>query len=156
MLWGAGTALADGSDQVLVDGVLIVRGPAAARWRAALLRGEPMLGSEQVEQAWSALDRHARRRDDRDPEPLPPSLGRLAARTLLVAAAAAAGFLVAATLLTVVGSLFLWAAGCVLLAVAAAPLYRWQRTRPLALAWQTGIGAALSMVAIAALIDIVR
>lgn len=133
----------------LARGFLLGAGLAVIRWRAALAIGEPRLSPEQVEQVWSALDRQARRRDDRDPEPLPPSLARLAARAML----AAAGFLAAATLLSVAGSLLLWVPGCLVLVAAAAPLRRRQRSRLAALAWQTGLGGALLLAAAVALIN---
>lgn len=156
MLWGAGIAAAGGTDQVLVDGVPVVRGPSAGCRRAALLLGAPSLTPEQVERAWAALDRQARRRDDRDPESLPPSLGQLAARALLIAAAAAGGFLAASRLLPVTGSLYLWAAGCLLLVAAAVPLRRRERTRLPALAWQTGLVGALLMAVAAGLVEVLH
>lgn len=157
MLWGAGTALTGvGSDELLVDGVPVVLGPASARWRAKLLFGAPTLSPSQVELAWSALDHQARRRDERDPESIPPSLVGLLTRAVLVVMAAAAGFVAAVSLLPVVDSLLIWISSCALLAAAAVPLRRHRPTRLSALAVQTGLGAAMLLVAAAAVFDTFR
>ena len=151
MLWGACTGELAARHGILpVDGVPVVPGAAAAGWRAALPR-EQLLTDAQVEQVWAALDRQARRRDSQDSAPLPPSGAQLIGRALLVVAAGLLGVLAGAKLLELVGALYVWVPGCLLLAVAAVPLRRHPLARLPALAWQTGLAGCLAVAAAVAL-----
>lgn len=82
-----------------------------------------------MEQVWTALDRQARRRDSADSAALPPSAAHLVIRALLVVTVGKLGVLAGAQLLELVGSLYAWVPGCLLLAAAAVPLGRYQPAR---------------------------
>jgi len=152
MLWGSGT------DQLLappgglqISGVAVVPGPAAQRWRDSLPE-QVLLTPAQVETAWQALDRHTRLRDQRDPEPLPPSVGQVAGTAGATVGCALLAFAAAAGLLTLLGSVYVWTPVCLGLVALGQPLRRRRRSRLAALGWQTGLVGMLTVAGVAVLL----
>lgn len=133
MLWGPGSSQLD---LIHLDGVAVVPGPSAKAWRDSLPCR--VLTAEQIQDAWSTLELHARARDSAA-EPIPPSVQQLAGTAAVTAAAAAAGFVAAAWLLALLASLYAWAPLCACLAALAHPLRRYKIGRLPALGWQTGL-----------------
>ena len=157
MLWGPGTAqLAAATGRVHVDGVTVVPGPSAHRWRTSL--PTEVLTGDQVEAAWRALDAQVRSGDAHQRQvgapPAPRSVGEMTSTAAFTASAAALGFLASAWLLRLTGELPTWAAGTLTLAAAALPLRRNDRARWPALGWQTGLTGALLMGAAAYLLQV--
>ncbi len=152
MLWGAGTGqLPTPAGGLAVRNTVVVLGPQAARWRAGL--PNDVLTPAQVRAAWQALDRQASLRDAHEPRPVPVSVEQLVNAVVVTAVAAGLGFLAAATLLRLLGSLYIWLPACLALTAAAVPLRRYKHTRLPALGWQTGIAATLLLAAAAALLQ---
>jgi len=140
ILWGAGLRSADApAVPVVIDGVVVVPGPAVAVWRSDLSDG--ILTAEQVDACWRVLDAQVRVRDQREgaSEPTPLSAEQMLTRTAGTAMAALAGVLTAAWLVTPTGASWVWLCLCV--AAAFVP-HRLRRRAPLrlpVLAWQTGV-----------------
>ena len=141
MLWGSGTGALE---VIILNGVAVVPGPSAKAWRETLPAG--VWTAEQVDQAWSVLERQARARDDHA-DPMPMSMQQLAAGQIGVVAAAA-GMVAGAALLEPLGSLFAWGAVCAGPAALAQPLRRKELSRLPALGWRTGL---LAMAGVAGL-----
>ena len=139
-LWGSGTGALE---VIILNGVAVVPGPSAKAWRETLPAG--VWTAEQVDQAWSVLERQSRARDDHA-DPMPMSMQQLAAGA--AATAVAAGMVAGAALLERLGSLYAWGAVCAGLAALAQPLRRKQLSRLPALGWQTGL---LAMAGVAGL-----
>lgn len=142
MLWGSGTGALE---VIILNGVAVVPGPSAKAWRETLPAG--VWTAEQVDQAWSVLERQARARADHA-DPMPMSMQQLAAGAAATAVAAAAGMVACAALLERLGSLYAWGAVCAGLAALAQPLRRKELSRLPALSWQTGL---LAMAGVAGL-----
>lgn len=138
MLWGPGLR-SRGALKALVpvDDAVVVSGPFAARWRDNLPAG--VLTDEQVDAGWWALEKQVRLRDDLDLEAAPKSVGQLATATIATVIAAAAGVVLAASLISLVGPLWLWVLACAASALLPLPLRRWEPARLPLLAWQTGL-----------------
>lgn len=140
ILWGAGLRCAGApAVPVVIDGVVVVPGPAAAVWRRAL--PDDILTAEQVDAGWRVLDAQVRVRDEREgaSEPTPLSVEQLFTRAAGTALAALAGVLTTAWLVTPTGASWAWLSLC---AAAAFVPHRLRRRKPLrlpVLAWQTGV-----------------
>lgn len=152
MLWGAGSGqLQTPPGGLHIEGTTVVAGPAAFRWRDSLPDSQ-VLSAVQVKAVWQSLDRHTRMRDQRDPEPLPPSIGQVATTAVVTIGCGLVAFVVAAQLLELLGSLYAWVPACLGLAAACQPLRRSRRGRLPALAFQAGlVGMLISVAAAAAL-----
>jgi len=147
VLWGSYAASLSEVDSASVNGVPVIAGLSLGRWFQNL-NGDS-LNPETLEQAWSAIDRHARTRDTADDkrQPVPISVQRLVITSSLTAAGGALGLLAAAKLLSLIGSLYVWVPACLVLMGAAVPIGRWKPARHPALAWQAAVFATLVLAA---------
>ncbi len=147
VLWGSYAASLSEVDSASVNGVPVIAGLSLGRWFQNL-NGDS-LNPETLEQAWSAIDRHARTRDTADDkrQPVPISVQRLVITSSLTAAGGALGLLAAAKLLSLIGSLYVWVPACLVLMGAAVPIGRWKPARYPALAWQAAVFATLVLAA---------
>ncbi len=153
MLWGSGSGLLKTpAGGVLIDGVVVVPGPAAKRWRDSLT-GLMLLTPTQIDLAWQALDRHARSRDMKDPESLPASVGQLAGTAVATFSSGLLALVAAAALMQLFRSVYVLAPVCLGLIALAWPLRRCSRTRLPALGWQTGLVGMLTIVGAALLLS---
>lgn len=151
-LWG-GRAPRDRDQPVLfaVGDVAVVAGSSGAQeWRAQMeeLPAQQGFGIEHVEALWRAIDAHARRRDARDATdaPAPPTLLRLYVSAIAVVTSGLAGFLVGLQTLPWLGSWWLWGVTCLVLIALGAFSRQLPQLRLVAVAWLTGLGAAIFLV----------
>lgn len=144
VLWGSGSGqLQVPPGGLQIDGVTVVPGPAAQHWRDGLPE-LVLLTPAQVEVAWQGLDRHTRLRDQRDPEPLPASVGRVIGVVGGTVGCALLAVVVAAGLLTLLGSVYVWMPVCLGLVALCEPFRRRPRTRLPALGCQVGLVGMLT------------
>jgi len=148
VLWGTYAASLSEVDSASVDGVPVIAGLSLGRWFQGV--NADNLNPETLEQAWSAIDRHARTRDAADDkrQQVPISVQRLVITASLTAAGGALGLLTAARLLSLIGSLYFWVPACLVLMGAAVPIGRWKAARYPALAWQAGVFVTLVLAAV--------
>jgi hypothetical protein len=77
----------------VIDGVLVVAGPALSGWLGSL--GGDVLNPSQIEDVWTAIEAHVTRRDPyvRHAHPVPASVTEIAIRALVSGAAVLLGLL---------------------------------------------------------------
>jgi hypothetical protein len=134
VLWG--TDAAQLPSVTRVDQTIVVAGPAFDVWRDSL--GSGLLSPTQSDDAYQAMNRHLLGRDPRDEttNPAQPSVWQL---TTMPVIAAITALIVAAALLRLSGSLYLWAVTILVVAAPGVPALKRRRSRLLALGWQTGL-----------------
>lgn len=153
-LWGGidRDVPSDRSGVQRVDGVVVVAGVReASRWRARVSCDEHqgLLDGAKIRALWSALDDHARRRDefDRAERPPLPSLVRVYVTGLVVLSVAVAAFLGCLWLFTLASPWWLWGLATLVL-TGLGLLGRRNTTLHLyAAGWLTGRAAAVVFVA---------
>lgn len=154
MLWGSGTGqlqLPPGG--LLIDGVVVVPGPAANIWRDSLPE-QVVLSPVQVELAWQSLDEQVRVRDEHAPELLPPSVSEVAGTAAATLGAGLLGSLVTVKLIAVFGAMYaVWVLASLVLVVAAQPFRRTVGGRLPALGWQTGVLCMLASIGLTLLLS---
>lgn len=147
MLWGPSLRSPEAARGLKhLHGAVVVPGPSAADWREDL--PSDVLTREQVEAGWLALDAQVRLRDERELEPVLPSVERLVTLAAATVIMAALGVVTAAWLLPLVGRLWAWVPLCAAVALLPLPLRRHEAARFPVLGWQAGV---LGTVAVAGL-----
>ncbi len=138
MLWGGGGRSSDAAKEIRqLNGVVVVPGQSAGKWRKDL--PSDVLTHEQIEAGWLALDAQVRVRDERELEPVLPSVERLVWLTLSTVSAAALGVVTAAWLLSLAGALWAWVPLCAAAVLLPLPLRKHDVGRFPVLGWQAGV-----------------
>jgi hypothetical protein len=149
ILWGGGVGGMDESEAVhSFNGVTVVLGPHARRWRDSL--GAGALTTDQVRSAWKALDAQVRRHDPHEQrrEPLPLGLSDLAIRAGLGLLAAFGGALAPAEAVSLTKSIWWGVLVAALVIGLGTALIRAGRVRYLAWPWTAG--AVFTVLAVTA------
>jgi hypothetical protein len=124
----------------VIDGVLVVAGPALSGWLGSL--GGDVLNPSQIEDVWIAIEAHVTRRDPyvRHAHPVPASVTEIAIRALVSGAAVLLGLLFLGEVLRWTHSVA-WTvmAGTASTGVALV-ISRIRQIRPMMVGWSLGVG----------------
>ncbi len=154
VLWGPGIAQrADIAPVRRLDQCTVVLGPHFEAWARTLAGGE--LTSAQVTELWTVVEAQVQMRDDRETDPLPPSLEQLFRQAFLTAAAASLAVVATGRVLRHVHGTPVVVA-LVALAMLGVVARRVPQLRYIGLAWATVTLSFGVAVFVAAIVDRVR